>query len=399
MLSRAAREFTARTGEAVYLVGGSVRDALLKKPVVDFDVALAAREEDFARELARRGFGTPFRLSKDDRKLSLWRVAGRGISVDVARFPGKRGILGDLDRRDFTVNAMARDLAQRRIIDPFGGRRDLEAGIIRAVSEKNLRDDPLRVLRAYRLAATHGWTIARSTRRHLKRAAPLLSRVAPERISQEISRLFSCPTPSRSLGMAGRDGVLASAFGIQDNWKRACSAAQLSPLDRWRGQSADERVAGRLAALFFRLGAPVPEVLNSLQRLRFGKLLIRSVLSRRTILDDVLRVGNDEVAILFEHRKDWPSLRIFLRRAVHGPFEKRRLRRVVEASRKCRFSEAPVDGNDISRWLGIPPGPGVGQALEEARRRHFSREWSGRRQIREGLLSEMAAIDRSSRLE
>ena len=392
ILSRAAREFSARYEIPVYLVGGSVRDAILKKPIADFDVALAEREDEFARELGRLGFGTPFPLSNAKHELSVWRVAGKGVSADVARFPGKNGILGDLSRRDFTVNAMARDLAERRILDPHGGRRDLRRGIVRAVSEKNLRDDPLRVLRAYRLAATHGWTIARSTREELRRAARLLPRVSPERIEQELSRLLSSRAPSRALAWAAEDGVLAAAFGISGDWRRAASAARLARLERSPFPAGPERMIGRLAALFYRLRVPASEAAESLEKLRFGRQVIRAVLSRLALLAGVFS-GADAARCLFEHRREWPTARRFLQRAAEGVSEKRRLANFLKISRKCRFEEAPVDGNDVSRWLGAAPGPAVGRALEEARLRYFRRQWNGRREIRDGLRGDHSSID------
>jgi tRNA nucleotidyltransferase (CCA-adding enzyme) len=140
-----------------YIVGGAVRDALLRRPVEDVDLAVRSGEESLARRLSSEGYGAAFPLSPPGSPVPVWRVASKSGTIDVARFERGDTIETDLARRDFTVNAMARAAGRRETIDPFRGRRDLVRGIVRALSEANLRDDPLRVLRAYRIASLRGW--------------------------------------------------------------------------------------------------------------------------------------------------------------------------------------------------------------------------------------------------
>src|SRR5262245_5831906 len=103
----------------------------------------------------------------------------------------------DLGRRDFTVNAMARDLKNGALIDPFGGRDDLEKKILRQVFPQAFEEDPLRMLRAVQFAARFGLTIEPTTLQALKTHAALINSVSPERVLEEIRKLFMAPKPSQ----------------------------------------------------------------------------------------------------------------------------------------------------------------------------------------------------------
>src|SRR4029079_5225484 len=143
--------------DPVYVVGGAVRDAQLRRPIGDADLAVRSGDETLARRLSASGWGSAFPLSPPGSPVPVSRVASPKGTIDVARFESGDTIERDLARRDFTVNALARAAGSPAVIDPCGGRRDLARGLVRAISEANLRDDPLRVLRAYRIAAVRGW--------------------------------------------------------------------------------------------------------------------------------------------------------------------------------------------------------------------------------------------------
>src|SRR5439155_8980211 len=147
-----ARELLA--GEEAWVVGGAVRDESLGRPVVDVDVA-CRDPRTAARGYARRAGGAPFPLSE---RHGAWRVALEdGRTVDFT--PLRDSIESDLATRDFTINAIARPLADGPPLDPFGGERDLEARVIRAVSPAVFADDPLRLLRAVRLEDELGFRL------------------------------------------------------------------------------------------------------------------------------------------------------------------------------------------------------------------------------------------------
>ena len=175
---------TLLAGKEAYVVGGAVRDELLGRPVLDLDIACAEPQET-ARAYARRVGGVPFQLSE---RHGAWRVAFEdGRTVDFT--PLRGGIREDLASRDFTVNAVARPLGGGEPLDPFEGRADLEAGIVRAVSDTVFETDPLRLLRAVRLEDELDFRIEQRTEGLIREYAGLVARPAGERILGELLRL------------------------------------------------------------------------------------------------------------------------------------------------------------------------------------------------------------------
>jgi tRNA nucleotidyltransferase/poly(A) polymerase len=174
----------AQAGEDAYVVGGAVRDELLGRPVLDLDVA-CRDPEAAARAHAEATGGALFPLS--DRH-GAWRVALRdGRTVDFT--PLREGIEADLATRDFTVNAIARPLGSLELVDPLGGRPDLERRTLRAVTPDVFRDDPLRLLRAVRLEDELGLRLDAATEELVRRDAALVTAPAGERTLGELARL------------------------------------------------------------------------------------------------------------------------------------------------------------------------------------------------------------------
>ncbi|MDE0648189.1 MAG: CCA tRNA nucleotidyltransferase [Cyanobacteria bacterium MAG IRC4_bin_6] len=169
------------------LVGGVVRDALLGRlrdnPDVDLTVPRGAIH--LCRQLAGRWGGTVVVL---DPVRDMGRLVHGPWTVDVAAWDSST-MEADLWRRDFSLNAMAYHLKQRTFHDPCGGLQDLARRRLRCVAAANLAADPLRVLRAYRLAAELGCTIEERTRQWLQQVAPKLGMVASERVLAELERL------------------------------------------------------------------------------------------------------------------------------------------------------------------------------------------------------------------
>ncbi|MEA1912267.1 MAG: hypothetical protein U9N06_00320 [candidate division WOR-3 bacterium] len=176
------KEYAVRANKQVYLVGGVLRDILLDKEIGDIDVAISGKGEDFAKAL-----GKYFQLKKG---LDEIRVIVDDMNVDVLGL-GTTEILDDLARRDFTINAMAYNLLDKRFIDPFNGVKDIENGIIRTISRKNIVEDSCRILRGLRFRATFGFEIEESTMKLLKEYSGNLSKVAPERIHFELVLIFN----------------------------------------------------------------------------------------------------------------------------------------------------------------------------------------------------------------
>jgi tRNA nucleotidyltransferase/poly(A) polymerase len=173
------------SGEDAWIVGGAVRDALLLRPVLDIDVA-CADPRDAAHRFARRFGGAAFPLSE---RHGAWRVVAEGVDETVDFTPLTDGIDADLASRDFTFNAIAEDVSTGDPYDPYDGRADLRAGVIRALSERVFLDDPLRLLRAVRFEDELGFRIDKRTEALLRASAALVTQPAGERVLAELQRL------------------------------------------------------------------------------------------------------------------------------------------------------------------------------------------------------------------
>jgi tRNA nucleotidyltransferase/poly(A) polymerase len=181
-----------------------VRDLLMGRPVVDIDLVVERDPAAVAREIARSGGGAPFPLSE---RHGAWRVVrGDGHTVDVAAMRGS--LEDDLRLRDFTINAIARRLGGDELIDPTGGRADVEARLLRAISPAVFDDDPLRLLRLARIAHELGMQIEPGTDALARERAELANRPSGERTFMELRRLLAAPDPADGIRLVDRLGVL-----------------------------------------------------------------------------------------------------------------------------------------------------------------------------------------------
>jgi putative nucleotidyltransferase with HDIG domain len=224
--SPAVRAARAATGERedAWVVGGAVRDAALDRDVVDVDLAVGDEEGRLAIAVARAAGGHAFELSQEFR---TWRAtvpsAGWHVDVTALRRPT---IEDDLALRDFTVNALAVPLARldEPPLDPTGGVADLQARRLRATSRRSFADDPLRILRAARLAAELDLRIDAGTMELARADAERASEPAGERQLAELRRLIAGPDPVRGLelldALGGTRGVLPeleALKGVEQN--------------------------------------------------------------------------------------------------------------------------------------------------------------------------------------
>ncbi len=192
-----------------YLVGGTVRDAFLNRRSHDIDLVVPRGGLRLARRLANALGGGFYALDagRDTGRVLLETPEGRYV-VDVAAYRGPT-LEADLRARDFTINALAVSLHHPdRLHDPTGGLRDLKDKILRACSPSTFVDDPLRVLRGPRLAASLGFRMVPPTRRLMQAAVPLLEDVSPERLRDELFRMLESPCPTAPLKVLDALGVL-----------------------------------------------------------------------------------------------------------------------------------------------------------------------------------------------
>ncbi len=182
-----------------YLVGGFIRDSILKRAIDDIDIAIAADSLDFSPKLAKLLNGKYIPMDKANK---VARIILKDTGNDVLRHIDVSTIISniedDLSRRDFTINAMAIPLwdinttiSGSQIIDPFCGLGDIRHKIVRAVSDNSFEADPLRLLRAVRLASETGFSIDSATEELIKKQCGLINKVSGERIREELLNLLA----------------------------------------------------------------------------------------------------------------------------------------------------------------------------------------------------------------
>jgi len=205
----------ALAGGDGWIVGGTVRDALLGRPLVDLDLAVPGNPEPAARALGRAANGAVFRLSE---QFGAWRVHGRddGFTFDVSPLQGAT-IEEDLARRDFSVNAIAVPLAGGQPVDPTGGLPDIERRTLRvlggdSVETSSYASDALRPLRLARLATELSFAPDARTERLTLEAAHDVTRASPERIFAELRRIVVADRAVEGLELCDRLGLTAAVL-------------------------------------------------------------------------------------------------------------------------------------------------------------------------------------------
>jgi putative nucleotidyltransferase with HDIG domain len=190
-----------------WVVGGAVRNAILGREVTDIDVAVAADAAGVARRIARAAEAHPFELSGE---FATWRVTARdgAWALDVAELRGA-DLDADLRLRDFTLNAIAVPLHGGEAIDPTGGLADLDAATLRAASGRAFADDPLRILRAARIASSLGLAVAEETIELARAEASRAGEPAGERTFAELAALVAGPDPVGGMDLLDRLGATA----------------------------------------------------------------------------------------------------------------------------------------------------------------------------------------------
>ena len=379
----AATRAAAASGASVYLVGGCVRDLLLKTRLKDVDLAVEGDARAFAAALAAALHGRVMAASE----FGTYRVEdapGTRIDVAMARresYAGPAalprvvaaGIAEDLLRRDFTINSMAIRLSGPggvELIDPSGGRGDLSRRILRLHHPLSLVDDPTRAFRAARYAARFGLRLAPSWAGALAHADHHRSfqRISAARLGREIALMWLEPDPGAAAHWAAGKGLFTRA-GLPVRWSRALGSALRRTPAILRARDGDTG-----SALFF---AILLESMSSRVRSRAGK---------RIGLHGTLRAGILAAAsaahrggsipggkIGREQRLDprfvervalWPTLTF---NAVHacGPS---RTRILLDRCRVAWERSRPLlTGSDLMA-LGVPEGPRVGAILRALRR-------------------------------
>ena len=195
--------------KGVYIVGGTTRDLLLGRTPVDYDIAVSQNPEVFAEMTAARGQARLVRMGRPGKR-SYRVVAGKTV-LDITGVNGPT-IRHDLYRRDVTINAMAIEAASGTLLDWVEGQKDLSKKRIRMVSEKGLQDDPIRLLRVFRLAATLGFQIEESTLSAVSQHAHMINFSAGERIRAELYKIFSNRHSTSQVAAMAETGLLSAVL-------------------------------------------------------------------------------------------------------------------------------------------------------------------------------------------
>jgi poly(A) polymerase len=267
--------------DGVWVVGGAVRDAALGRDIADLDLAVAGDPGAVARAI---GAGIGERAFELSAQFGTWRVVspGRGWQIDVTALRGGT-IEADLAERDFTIGAVAVPLAGGGLLDPYAGLTDLAEKRLRAVGEESFTSDPLRLLRAPRLAAELNLEIDERTIALARAAGGRAGDPAGERQLAELRQLLGGPDPLRGLELLGELGVTAVVLpevqtlrGVEQGPNHHLDVYDhtIAVLEHTLEVEADlERFAGdRAAEVAGLLDEPLADEISRRTALRFGAL-------------------------------------------------------------------------------------------------------------------------------
>ena len=385
-------------GHQAYIVGGAVRDAFLKRAITDWDVATSA-----SRDKIRAIFLDTKQFSLKHDTVTLVHT---GHHFEITPFRGEeKGLLSDLSLRDFTINAMAFDPDNNKVIDLYGGESDIDKRVIRAVGDPDarFREDPLRLLRGVRLATELWFRIDGKTMSSLGGSASLLSSVAPERIREELMKILVAPRPSSAFNIMVRTGLLKAFLpelleGYLKRQNRYHRYTIFKHILETVGHVRPEPIL-RLTALLHDIAKPRPRIKKDgkwrfyghekesallaeeiLNRLRFSKAVITKVTnlirhhmigyhsgwSDGAVRRLIRRVGAEQIndLLVFRHA-DLLAHGLTDRNFELSMELEMRVNEQIRHQALTRRQDLAIDGNVIMEIAGLSPGPEVGRILRD----------------------------------
>ena len=439
-------------GYEAWLVGGAVRDLLRGEDAKDFDVATSAQPADVTRVFGRKRtiptgekHGTVTVLTERGgvrQHVEVTTYRGEGAYSDGRR-PDEvvfvRTLDEDLKRRDFTMNAIAYDPLADALADPYGGRRDLAARLIRAVGVplERFREDGLRAMRAVRFAAQLEFAIDPDTERAIPEAVDVFRKVSGERVRDELVKILASRRPSVGLELMRTTGLLAASipelmegvgvhqnrFHAHDVWHHTLAAVDATEL-----APGDPPWLVRFAALLHdvakpRTAAPKEDSPseNTFYRHETVGAAMADEICRRLKLSNTERetivnlVGNH----MFWYTPEWTdgTVRRFLSRVgvehvdalfllragdvrARGQNEepgrevdelRARIAGEIERASALKIGDLAVGGADVMELLGCKPGPIIGEVLRALLERVLDDASLNERDTLRALIPEVAA--------
>jgi tRNA nucleotidyltransferase/poly(A) polymerase len=413
-----------KAGYEIYIVGGAVRDILMGRPVNDWDFTTNAIPEEILKIISNgyydNQFGTvgiPSEVEGEKPfEITTYRTE-QGYSD--ARHPDKiswgKTLKEDLSRRDFTINSLALD-KNLKVIDLYNGQKDIEEKLIRAVGDPNTRfsEDALRMMRGVRIASELGFTVEKKTFEAIKKNAPLINKIAKERVKDELFKLLASPNPYEGIVLLKDSGLVAE---VLPEIEKCFGVEQKSPgrhhiydvgthlLMSLKFCKSKDPIT-RFATLIHDIGKPqtykkLPTGVitfynhemvstriaeNIADRLKFSKkekdkfvTLVRwhqfTVDEHQT--DAAIRRVLRNVGL--ENMEDMLALRVADRlgggaRETSWRLEEFKKRLVEVQKEPFSVRDLKIDGNDVMRELKLKPGPEVGKILESLFERVVNKE-------------------------
>jgi len=389
----------AAAGHQAVTVGGAVRDAILGHVPGDWDVATSAHPEAVI-SLFRHTVPTGLQHG------TVTIVTGRGehTHVEVTTFRGEGAytdarrpdhvvfgvpLVEDLARRDLRVNAMAYDPANDQLIDPFGGQRDLDDRVLRAVGPTGdvyqdavarFTEDGLRVMRAVRFAAQLEFTLDPDTERGIVPALPSLAKVSKERISDELRKILATRKPSRALGIAERTGMIALILpelaGGFDRWATVRGGREHA-IEHWLARVDAASEHARLGAFAAELASPdanacrldrraVKTAEAELRQLKFSN---EEAATAAVVVGAASGSLNDALSdadlrrYLGDATRPRAPVVVSFWRADQAVSQADRASAILERNEPLTINDLAVKGTDLIEALAMTPGPLVGRIL------------------------------------
>lgn len=386
-----------KRGHLAYIVGGAVRDMCMNRDPVDWDITTSARPREIKE------------IFKDIKHFSLWHdtitLVRNKKEYEVSSFRGSSGRLEeDLGFRDFTINAMAFDMENANIVDPYRGKEDISRRLIRGVinPEHRFKEDSIRMLRAVRLSSEINFTIEPKTLDAISLMAHEVKTSAPERIRDEFNKILLSHRPSKGLNLMVRTDLmqeiipeLMEGYRIKQGFFHRYTILRHLIETTYRVRP---ELHLRLSALFHDIGKPGVRkridggwtftgheehgkrlTISIMKRLCFSGAMINRVAhlvryhnisydpgwSEADLIRFIMDVGEKYLDDLLELRyadimargRDNRELRFFLDLTS-------RISRIKEKGILDKVRELAINGEDIMKYLGIGEGPQVGEVLK-----------------------------------
>lgn len=372
-LLRQVSALSAELGSPAYLVGGFVRDALLERPINDFDIVIEGDATKLGRALVQQYGGrvtvhAPFKTATwfhardtstpDTEALDLISARSETYEHPAALPTVKLGSLADdLRRRDFTINAMAVCLDANRfgeLTDPLGGRADLERGLVRVLHPNSFVDDPTRLFRAVRYAARYGFQIESSTEALIPDALPFVDKLSPERLRHELDLIFdeedSVPMMEK-LWALEIVGQVQPALPSDEATRARVRGAALIP------SAVENPIRFRWAVWL--MGLTSKEIRALSKRLHFSAELLKAASAASSVFSDLKSIANLRPSGCVRRLDGLPEDALW---AVSVCAQGEARARLETYLKKWKGAKPIATGETLVE-MGVPLGPRIGAIL------------------------------------